>query len=100
MQSYWTKDNGQTWTRLDTYVEKCAWGRSSELVMPDETVFCISHQTKTGYQSTLYFNPLDVLRFISFATLSSGYQLKLTGAVGFFIFDKFLAVGVVSAHIS
>ena len=91
--AHYSRDNGRTWTLLDTYVRTCAWARDATLYTDPTEIICESYGDKTGNQ--MYFqldNPLELIEGTDY------YRKKrklFNHVVGFAKFSEFLIVAEV-----
>lgn len=91
--SHYSRDNGRSWTLLDTYVRNCAWARDATLYTDPSEIICESYRDKSGNQR--YFqmeNPLELIEGTDY------YRKKkklFDHVVGFAKFSEYLIVAEV-----
>ncbi|KAI9199686.1 uncharacterized protein BJ171DRAFT_445237 [Polychytrium aggregatum] len=55
-ETFYSKDHGQHWYKIDSYTRSCLWGRGAEFNGPNkDTVFCTAYRDKKGSQ--ILFGP-------------------------------------------
>ncbi|CAG8491270.1 16400_t:CDS:10 [Acaulospora colombiana] len=96
-ESYFSRDNGATWTLVETWAEKCIFGRDTDFSKPDETtIFCSSYKDKNyaGGQESLGGKSTEAnpLRLISTKDFGKTKEVKLSDLVEYFVFNKYMAV--------
>ncbi|KAJ3145545.1 vacuolar protein sorting/targeting protein PEP1 [Geranomyces variabilis] len=50
-EAFWTKDNGETWSPVDTWANKCIWARDVNFKNPaiaEDAIFCTSFRYKNS----------------------------------------------------
>lgn len=93
--SFYTKDNGRYWNRIDEYVRVCSWGRDKKFRLDERTIFCESYLHKKGSQKSMSSNPLRLVLGKNF------YGDKTTlfdSIVGFATFEEYMVVAQINEH--
>lgn len=91
--AHYSRDNGRTWTLLDTYVRNCAWARDATLYTNPTEIICESYRDKTGNQKSFQMeNPLELIEGTDYY---SKKKKLFNHVVGFAKFSEFLIVAEV-----
>ena len=92
-EAHYSRDNGRTWNRLDTYIRNCAWARDAALFTDPTEIICESYREKAGNQKLFQMgNPLELIGGADY------YRKKkklFDHVVGFAKFSEFLIVAEV-----
>ncbi|KAI9219129.1 hypothetical protein BC828DRAFT_416736 [Blastocladiella britannica] len=79
-EAHASKDNGATWTLIDSYTEKCLFSRDTEFkAVPKDMVYCASYEHKQGTMlrpGWAESNPLNLASFASFSSNSRTVLIK------------------------
>lgn len=95
--SFYTRDNGQRWHKIDEYVRNCMWARASKKFRaPDETaIICESYRDKKGNQRAFdASNPLTLVHGMNFY---QKHNKVLNAIEGSAVFDEFMVVAEYTA---
>lgn len=91
--AHYSRDNGRSWTLLDTYVRTCAWARDATLYTDPTEIICESYRDKTGNQKFFQMgNPLELIEGTNYYTEK---RKLFNHVVGFAKFSEFLIVAEV-----
>ena len=94
-EAHYSRDNGRSWTLLDTYIRNCAWARDATLFTDPTEIICESYRDKTGNQKLFQLNnPLELIEGTDY------YRKKkklFDHVVGFAKFSEYLIVAEVRA---
>ncbi|KAG0144537.1 hypothetical protein CROQUDRAFT_108449 [Cronartium quercuum f. sp. fusiforme G11] len=91
--SYYTKDNGRYWTKIEEYVRVCSWGRDKKFRLDERTIFCESYLHKKGTQRSMSSNPLRLILGKNFFT---DRTTLFDSIVGFATFEEYMVVAQIS----
>ncbi|GAA5980381.1 hypothetical protein JCM11641_001783 [Rhodosporidiobolus odoratus] len=89
--SFYTRDNGRSWTKLDEYVRICSWGRDKRLKLDEKVIFCESYRDKKGSQRAVYQNG-NPLQLVAGEFFYSKKQVVFEQIVGFATFEEYMVV--------
>ncbi|RIA92294.1 hypothetical protein C1645_765456 [Glomus cerebriforme] len=107
--TYFSSDNGKSWKEIETWAEKCIFGKDTEFETDEDAVFCSSYKYKNSRISqdvlggrTSEANPLQLYKM---RTDGGSKEVLLNNVVNFFVFNEFMAVateerGQLLLHIS
>ncbi|GAA6042590.1 hypothetical protein JCM8097_003146 [Rhodosporidiobolus ruineniae] len=86
--SYYTRNNGRSWDKLDEYVRVCSWGRDKKLKLDEKVIFCESYRDKKGSQRGVHGsgNPLQLVLGEYFYTHK---KVLFDNIVGFATFEEY-----------
>ncbi|CAG8706046.1 26310_t:CDS:10, partial [Dentiscutata erythropus] len=87
-EAYYTKNNGEKWDLIDTYVRVCSWARDEKFKVNGEAIFCESYEEKSGSQRTSFKNP----RFCYSKDLYKDPKCIIENVVGFASFEEYVVV--------
>ena len=92
-EAHYSRNNGRSWTLLDTYIRNCAWARDATLFTDPTEIICESYRDKAGNQKLFQLNnPLELIE----GTDYYGNKKKLFDhVVGFAKFSEYLIVAEV-----
>ncbi|CAG8513439.1 13693_t:CDS:10 [Funneliformis mosseae] len=88
-EAYYTRDFGENWDTLDTYVGTCSWARDKNFNVSPNLIFCESYRDKEGSQLSFFNNPLQ---FVSSTDFFKNKRLHYQNIVGFAVFEEFMVV--------
>ncbi|KAI9596915.1 hypothetical protein BDF19DRAFT_437196 [Syncephalis fuscata] len=91
-QAYSSKNGGETWTLLTSYVRQCDWLFTPKLkAYEKDAIVCEVYQQASGSQRTFVDNPLELV--IGHQEFKAK-KIALTPIVGYSIIDSFIMVAV------
>ncbi|KAF8649292.1 hypothetical protein AX16_005896 [Volvariella volvacea WC 439] len=90
-EAQYSRDNGQSWHMVESYVRNCAWARDAELETDPLEILCESYRDKTGNQR--FFGALEnPLELVTGANFFARKKKVFNNVVGFAKFSEFLVV--------
>ena len=94
-EAHFSRDNGRTWSFVESYVRNCAFAKDSHLDADPTEIVCESYRDKKGSQG--YFgnnNPLELVAGRNYFEKATRRRL-FENVVGFTKFSEFLVVAEV-----
>ncbi|CAI2174094.1 5724_t:CDS:10 [Funneliformis geosporum] len=88
-EAFYTRNNGETWDLLDTYVVTCSWARDKNFKVSPDLIFCDSYRDKKGSQLSFINNPRQL---VSSTDFFKNKKLHYQNIVGFAVFEEFMVV--------
>ncbi|GAA5963481.1 hypothetical protein JCM3765_006251 [Sporobolomyces pararoseus] len=90
--SYYSKDHGKNWNKLEEYVRVCSWARDKKLKLDEKIIFCESYRDKKGSQRSVYSqnNPLQLIEGDYF--YGGTKKVVFESIVGFATFEEYMVV--------
>ncbi|PKY15605.1 Oligoxyloglucan reducing end-specific cellobiohydrolase, partial [Rhizophagus irregularis] len=108
--TYFSSDNGKSWKEIETWADKCIFGKDTEFSETEnDAVFCSSYKDKNSKISqdilggrTSEANPLQLVKM---RTDGGSKKVLFNDVVNYFVFNEFMAVateerGELLLHIS
>ena len=93
VEAYYSRDNGNRWNLIETYVRNCAWARDSGLLVDPTQIICESYRDKSGSQR--FFQENNPLQLIGGTSYYSTKTKLFEYVVGFTKFSEYLIVAEV-----
>lgn len=95
-EAYYSRNGGQSWDSIGTYVRQCLWGRDGDLKETDQdSIFCEQFHEKSGNQRSTYANPVEFVRSTDYFRSKDTLFDDIVGAA---IFNGYLVVASVSCE--
>lgn len=89
-EAYYSRNGGQSWDSIGTYVRQCLWGRDGDLKETDQdSIFCEQFHEKSGNQRSTYANPVEFVRSTDYFRSKDTLFDDIVGAA---IFNGYLVV--------
>ena len=90
--SYYSKDHGKNWSKLEEYVRVCSWARDKKLKLDEKIIFCESYRDKKGSQRSVYSqnNPLQLIEGDYF--YGGNKKVLFDSIVGFATLEEYMVV--------
>ncbi|TPX34326.1 hypothetical protein SmJEL517_g02986 [Synchytrium microbalum] len=92
--AYVTWNQGDSWSKIETYVNNCDWGRHKVFKSPTkETIYCQAYTAKEGNQRRM--NPRTHTLTLSRAKDGGrSWESRFRNTAGFAIFEEFMVAAV------
>ncbi|KAH8920807.1 Oligoxyloglucan reducing end-specific cellobiohydrolase [Atractiella rhizophila] len=90
-QSYYTRNNGDSWSGIDSYVRICSWGRDKKLWIDEKTIFCESYKNKEGSQHSD-----NTMQFVEGKNFYTQKKVLFDNIVGYATFEEYMVVAEVT----
>ncbi|PFH50972.1 hypothetical protein AMATHDRAFT_60180 [Amanita thiersii Skay4041] len=87
--AYYSRDNGNNWKEIESYVRNCAWVRDAQLDADPNEILCESYRDKSGNQNHPQDNPLELVAGTNYY---SKKRKIFDHVVGFAKFSEYLVV--------
>ncbi|GBB91648.1 hypothetical protein RclHR1_01900013 [Rhizophagus clarus] len=95
--TYFSSDNGKSWREIETWADKCIFGKDTEFSETEnDVVFCSSYKDKNSKVSqdvlggrTSEANPLQLIKM---KTDGGSKKVLFNDVVNFYVFNEFMAV--------
>jgi len=102
--TYFSSDNGKNWKEIETWAEKCIFGRDTDFKVSDDIIFCKSYKDKNSKitQDVLggRSSETNPLQFVKIEDKGDKRKVLLNDdVIEFFIFNEFMAVAKVGSNI-
>jgi hypothetical protein len=96
--SYYSKNNGKDWYKIEEYVRVCSWARDTKLKVDEKIIFCESYKQKQGSQRAVYSNN-NALQLVEGDYFYGGNKKVLfDNIVGFATFEEYMVVASIMAE--
>jgi hypothetical protein len=93
-EAYYSRNGGQSWDSIGTYVRQCLWGRDGSLKDTDQdSIFCEQYHEKSGNQRSAYANPVELVSSTDYFRSKDTLFDDIVGAA---IFNGYFVVASVS----
>jgi hypothetical protein len=93
--AHYSRNNGRTWSKIETYVRNCQWARDQDLKVDPTQIICESYPNKKGLQLK-YPTSSNAPELISGMNYYSKQKKIFNGVIGYAKFSEYLVVAEVS----
>ncbi|KAL1916286.1 uncharacterized protein VTP21DRAFT_5903 [Calcarisporiella thermophila] len=98
-EAYFSSDHGSNWQQIDTWVEKCIFGRDVAFKeTPESTIFCSSYRNKDSHDGqdillghSTEANPLQFYRTDDYG---KNKEILFDNVAEFYVFEKFMTIAI------
>jgi len=86
--AFYSRDDGYSWTEIESYVRTCSWGRDTAFKIDERVIFCESYRDKQGSQRSLDNN--NPLQLVYGGDLYGQKRTVFTSIIGFATFAEYM----------
>ena len=92
--AYYSRNNGGSWSEVDSYVRVCSWARDKRFKIDERSIFCEAYSQKSGSQRS---TDVGALQFVLGKNYYKDKTVIYPSVVGFATFEEYMVVAEVSA---